>query len=85
MEWWPLIRQNIGTQPFDVRIRTYHVSDANAGFPAAHDVLNGAEKLVGLHLDDGPWLLNGHSQQQHSSHQQNRLSKSNASKKGTMH
>jgi hypothetical protein len=43
-----------------MRRRTYHVGDANVGFPAAHDMLNGAAKLVGLHLDEGPSLLNGH-------------------------
>jgi hypothetical protein len=60
MEWWPLIRENIGTQPFNMRRRTYYVGDTNVGFPTAQDVLNGAAKLVGLHLNEGPSLLNGH-------------------------
>jgi hypothetical protein len=38
----------------------YHVGDANTGFSAVHDVLNGAAKLVCLHLDEGPSRLNGH-------------------------
>jgi hypothetical protein len=37
-----------------MRRRTYHVGDANAGFPEAQDMLNGAAKLVGLHLNEGP-------------------------------
>jgi hypothetical protein len=37
-----------------MRRRTYHVGDANAGFPTAQDVLNDAAKLVCLHLNEGP-------------------------------
>jgi hypothetical protein len=43
-----------------MRRRTYHVGHADAGFPAAQDVLNGAAKLVGLHLNEALSLLNGH-------------------------
>jgi hypothetical protein len=46
--------------PFDISRRTYHVSNANTGFPPVHDVLNGTAKLVGLLLDEGQPLLNGH-------------------------
>jgi hypothetical protein len=43
-----------------MRSRTYQVGAANNGFPMVHDVLNGAAKLVGLLLDEGPLLLDGH-------------------------
>jgi hypothetical protein len=38
---------------------TYHVGNANNGFPAVHNVLNGAAKIAGLLLDGGQSHLDG--------------------------